>query len=217
MRRLSAPHPSPPSAESRSRWPTLHLKPAISSRPYPVVATENLRLRGFVLGDIPRLLTIAQGRGAGDTAIYVPEHFTGLHAKQWITSHPSSWDLRHEVHWAITLLSDDQLVGYCGLTDVSPDNSRATFGFWLDRRTSSGKSCAAEATQAALAFAFNDLAIHSVYAFHFAEDLLAAQILATTGLQRGEVLKSHVLHLGKFEDVIPWHMPRSAWLESLVK
>lgn len=215
MAKLPLSHPNTPSLNSHSRWHTQEGKRFISSRTYPVVATTNLRLRAFTLRDIPRLLAIAEARGMGDTAICLPEKLTGQYANQWITSHSVSWESRCEVHWAVTLLANNQLVGYLGLTDLDAEDSRVTVGFWLDRIVS-WKNYVTEAAQAALAFAFSDLGMNSVHAFQFAEDSLAPEILTATGLRRGELLKEYARHFGQLEDVIPWCAMRSEWLESLL-
>jgi RimJ/RimL family protein N-acetyltransferase len=175
---------------------------------YPTIATTNLRLREFGLRDIPVLVAImGAGRTAGTTGEL--DHLTSRDAKQWIESHHVEWIKRRAVHWAVTPLSDDRLFGYVGLTDISIASREARLSFWLERCIRRGDH-AAEVAQGALAFAFGDLHLRSVYVRHAAEDHFAAQLLTRVGMVK-DGLRFH----GSLREQ-SWEILKSEWDKALL-
>ena len=187
---------------------------AACSSGFPVLATANLRLRAFELSDISQLKAIANEHHVADTTIDVPHPFTAAYARQWVESHAGLWERRRSVHWAVSLLADDRLVGYTGLEHIDLLNRQAELSFWIGR----GMECrgyATEAAQAALAFAFSTLEMNRVGAFHLARDIVAARILSKIGMQQEGLLRQRVCKWDQFEDVCVSGMLKSEWLASL--
>lgn len=179
---------------------------------YPVVATTQLRLRGFALRDISRLIA-AEARRLSDTAVGVQGVSGGFAARKWIVSHAAEWSNRRAIHWAVTLLSDDQLIGYIGLSNIDVENRRARLGFWLDRRIRSERTI--EAAQGAMAFAFNDLDMDRVYVYQNVTDRLAPRILRALGMRDEGQLSQDLSGLEHVDAVRLWSLLKAQWLEDL--
>jgi len=187
---------------------------AIREPRYPVIATENLRLRAFGLADISPLVAIANEHHVADTALDFPCPFTAKYAQQWIRSHPAAWDVRDSVHWAVSVLADDRFVGYTCLHNIDREERQAELTFWMGPGTERARN-AAEAAQAALAFAFTKLQIDRVCAFHLTRNLLATRVLSGIGMRQEGPLDQRVYGSDQSENVIVRAISRSAWLDSL--
>ena len=187
---------------------------ATSPSGYPVVAPAHLRLRSFEPADISRRVAIASGRHVADSTMDVPHPFAARFTQPWVESHAAAWHARHSLHWAVSVLADDQLVGYTGLHNIEIGNRPAQLSFWI----SSGmerRGYATEAAQAALAVAFATLEMNRVVAMHLARNLLAGRTLKQVGMQQEGLLRQRVGKWDQFEDVIICGILRSDWLESL--
>ena len=187
---------------------------ATSSSGYPVVATAHLRLRAFEPADISRLVAIASGRHVADSTMDVPHPFTTRFAQPWVESHAAAWHARHSLRWAVSVLANDQLVGYTGLHNIEIGNRQAELSFWISSRMER-RGYATEAAQAALAFAFATLEMNRVVAMHLARNLLAGRTLKQVGMQQEGLLRQRLCKWDQFEDVIVCGILRSDWLESL--
>lgn len=205
--------------DSESQRPASHevtraFAPAIREPRYPVIATQNLRLRPFGLADIPPLVAIANEHHVADTALDLPCPFTAKYAQQWIRSHPAAWDVRESVHWAVSVLADDRFVGYTCLHNIDPEEGQAEITFWVGPGMERARY-ATEAVQAALAFAFTELQIDRVCAFHLTRNLLATRVLTRIGMRQEGPLDQQLCGSDRYENVIVRGISRSAWLASL--
>ena len=181
---------------------------------YPVIATENLRLRGFGLADISPLVAIANDHHVADTALDLQCPFTAKYAEQWIRSHPAAWDLRDSVHWAVSVLADDRVIGYTCLHNIDGEERQAELTFWIGPGMERARH-ATEAAQAALAFAFTKLQVDRVCAFHLTRNLLATRVLTRIGMRQEGPLDQRVYGSDQYENVIVRGISRSGWLDSL--
>ena len=185
-----------------------------SASNYPVIATARLRLRRLELSDISPLVTLARDRHVADATIDVLSSLTAQDAQRWIESHLAAWEARRSVHWALSLLSDDRLVGYTGLHNIDLGHRQAEISFLISREMVR-RGYATEATQAALAFAFITLEMNRVCAFHLARNRLATRILAKMGMRPGRALAAVGLQKGSFRDVIISGLSRFDWLQAV--
>ena len=181
---------------------------------YPVIATQHLRLRPFQLEDIPSLVWAANGHHVADTTLHFPYPFTAQYARRWIRSHRTAWEIRDCIHWAVSALTDDHLVGYTCLDNLDFDERQAELTFWIGRGAERSLY-AAEAIQAALAFAFTTLQINQVCAFHLTRNHLATHVFARVGMQQEGPLDDRLCTSDHFDSVIVRAISRADWFASL--
>jgi RimJ/RimL family protein N-acetyltransferase len=125
------------------------------------------------------------------------------------------WRKRCAIHWAVSGLDNDRLGGYVGLHDIQLERARANVSFWIAARVSR-KDLAIEAAQAALAFAFTSLQLDTVQAHQLIGNPLAARILRGIGMKPDTAAPRAVSLWGRTdEEVLPWSVSRTTWLESL--
>jgi RimJ/RimL family protein N-acetyltransferase len=192
----------------RSLLPTLHRSD------YPVIATQHLRLRPFQLADISSLVATANGHHVADTVLDFPYPFTAKYARHWIRSHPAAWDARDCIHWAVSLLTENRVVGYTCLDNLDLEERQAELTFWMGPGAERARY-AAEATQAALAVAFTMLQINQVCAFHLTRNHLAMRVLASIGMRQEGPLDQRLCTSDQFDNIIVRAISRADWLASL--
>src|ERR1039458_1132380 len=103
--------------------------PAMRGTNYPNIATENLRLRAFGLADIATLVATANEHHVADTSLDFPCPFTAKYAQHWIRSHPAAWHARDAVHWAVSSLANNRLVGYTRLHNIDLEERQGSASF----------------------------------------------------------------------------------------
>lgn len=187
---------------------------AAAQESFPTIATERLRLRPFDLADIASLLLIINEQGVGDSVIDLPSHFTGRYARDWIATHAADWEDQRAVHWAVSQLTDQRLIGYAGLTRLDLQNRQAALSVLLGC-TTERRSLAVEAGQVAMAFAFTTLGMHRVYALQLARDAFVGRVLASIGMRPEGLLHERACKWEQYEDVRVWASLRSEWMDSL--
>jgi [ribosomal protein S5]-alanine N-acetyltransferase len=201
------------------RWPAsdrITPEPRVCLSQYPILATERLRLRGLQASDCLGLPELADDCGDADAAIGLRRYMSRESTQRWIASHAPMWSTLQAAHWAITSLEDDRLMGYISLSEIDLDNRQATLGFRVGN-IRQRYSVAAEAAQAALAFAFTDLGMHRVSAFHRVRHPRAAQILTSLCMRSEGLLRQSLRDSDQFEDLMAWALLRSEWAASMLR
>lgn len=203
-------HLSHPVRAAEGRW-SVRAPPEST---YPMIATPKLRLRTFVPADIPQLVALAGEHRIADMTIAVPHPNTSEYARRWIESHRLAWEARQSLHWAVSRLADDRLVGYAGLLDIDLEHRQAELSLWIGPR-SERIGYAAESAQSVLAFAFTGLSMNRVYASHIARHPRFPRILTGIGMRREGLLRQRVRTWEGFEDVLVWAVLKADWIGSL--
>jgi RimJ/RimL family protein N-acetyltransferase len=178
---------------------------------FPTLATRHLRLRAFELRDISPLVAAVATHRISDATLAVPHPFSALQARRWIESHRDQWETRRAVHWAVCNLADEQLSGYVGLQEV--DHDSAELSFWISERMER-RDLAVDAAQAALAFAFTTLHLRRIEALQLADCQLVGRVLLRIGMQAQST--THISKWGRTEEVVPWSVDYSDWVDSLL-
>jgi ribosomal-protein-alanine N-acetyltransferase len=118
------------------------------------------------------------------------------------------------VHWAVSVLADNRFVGYTCLHNIDLEERQAELTFWIGSGTERGRH-AAEAAQAALAFAFATLQLDRVCAFHLTRNVLATRILSRIGMKQEGPLDHRGYGSDQNENVIVRAIQKSEWLKTL--
>jgi RimJ/RimL family protein N-acetyltransferase len=95
----------------------------------PVLRTDRLILRPFVLDDASTVQRLAGNRAIADTTVNVPHPYEDGMAEAWISTHEAKSN-GGELTFAITLEGDGELVGAMGLR-VDKPFARAELGYWI--------------------------------------------------------------------------------------
>jgi ribosomal-protein-alanine N-acetyltransferase len=181
---------------------------------YPVVATSRLRLRPFALHDLSRLVSMVATHRIADATLAVPRPLDARQARGWIESHPVEWRKRCAIHWAVSDLDNDRLVGYVGLHDIRLGLGLADISFWIADRLSR-KNLAIEAAQAALAFGFTSLHLDTISAHQLSGNPLMVRILRQLGMKPDSAEPKIMARWSRTEWALGWTISRTTWMASL--
>ncbi|GCE04640.1 GNAT family N-acetyltransferase [Dictyobacter aurantiacus] len=123
----------------------------------------------------------------------------------WSREHP-----RKKYQLAIVLRESNQLIGNCGLRMNHAHAEVADLGYELDRRYWR-HGYATEASQALLAFGFEQLQLHRIWAYCLAENIASAHVLEKVGMRyEGSQLESEWLK-GRWWDTLQYAMLDREW------
>lgn len=175
------------------------------------IATARLVLRPFTPADAP-----AVQRLAGDPEIarwtFIPHPYDDGIAEAWIDSHPEGLRRGSDQCFAITLAEDRALVGAVSLMNIDHAHGRAELGYWIAREHW-GRGFAVEAGRAVLEYAFAELDLHRVHAWHFAGNERSGAVMRRLGMEAEGRLRDHFFRDGRRHDAVlygivnPRHRP----------
>ncbi|HVB20990.1 MAG TPA: GNAT family protein [Ktedonobacteraceae bacterium] len=108
---------------------------------------------------------------------------------------------RTKFQLAITLASNGQLIGNCGIRKKTSDAQEADLGYELDPRYW-GCGYATEAARAILTFGFRELGLHRVLAWCIAENAASAHVLEKIGMRQEGHLRQNEWMQGRWWDTL---------------
>jgi len=181
---------------------------------HPVLATPTARLRALLPEDRARLVEILARHPCANATIDEPHALDADRARRWIDSRVAEEKMGYALHWAICLLSDDELIGYVGLHDIDLERRHAELCFWLEPFPNSGEVML-EAAQTALAFAFANLNMSSMRAVSAPDRDQAAELLGGIGMRLLQPVREDSSHWTRFNDVHIWTITRRDWEQRL--
>ena len=100
---------------------------------------------------------------------------------------------------AVILKADNILIGACGIRSSNLPNREAAIGYCFHRQFW-GKGYATEAAKAVIAFGFQQLGLHRIFATCDPENMGSARVLEKVGMQREGYLREDKLVKGKWRD-----------------
>ena len=171
----------------------------------PTIDTERLRLRPYVLGDVPELARLIGAREVAESLLRVPYPYTEYDARNFIVSMRESGEAR----FAINLAKEQNLIGGMGLR-IHPEHPRAELGYWLGAPYWR-HGYATEASRAVVEYGFETLGLHRISASAFRENVASAKVLQKIGMLHEGCLREHVLKWGRFIDLEIYGILRSEW------
>ena len=159
-----------------------------------LLETERLILRAFELADAPDVQRLAGDRAVAAGTLTIPHPYPDGVAEEWIASH----DGRDTAPFAIERKEDGALLGAVGL-DVEPDHARAELGYWVGKPYW-GHGYATEAARAVVRYAFDNLNLHRVYAYHFVDNPASGRVLQKIGMTYEGRRRQHTVKWGALLD-----------------
>jgi [ribosomal protein S5]-alanine N-acetyltransferase len=164
----------------------------------PTLETPRLTLRPFTRADAPAVQRLVGDRDVASTTLSIPHPYEDGMAEQWIATHQELFDRGTGVIFAISLRSEQALVGAVGLR-LEPRHAHAELGTWI------GKpywrhGYATEAAAVVLHYGFEGLGLHRIFARHFTRNPASGRVLQKLGMRHEGCLRQHALKWGVFED-----------------
>lgn len=117
---------------------------------------------------------------------------------------------RTKFQLALTLAADGQLIGNAGIRMKTPDAREADMGYELDPRHW-GCGYATEAADAILAFGFQQLRLHRIWAECIAENSASAHVLEKIGMRQEGRLQENEWMKDRWWDTLLYAILEREW------
>jgi RimJ/RimL family protein N-acetyltransferase len=121
-------------------------------------------------------------------------------AEKWIASHASLFYDGRGVTLAMTLKSDETLIGSISLGTTKP-HRRAELGYWVGV-PHWGRGYCTEAAIAIIKYGFDELGLHKVTSRYMAGNPASGHVMQKAGMVQEGLLREEVLKDGKFHDLV---------------
>ncbi len=119
---------------------------------------------------------------------------------------------KEDFFFAIRTLSDNQLIGSCGLFHISAKNRCATLGIGIGDKDYQGKGFGTDTMQVLLRFAFQERNLNRVQLEVFAFNSRAIRTYEKVGFVHEGVRRQAVFREGRYHDVLMMAILREEWL-----
>jgi RimJ/RimL family protein N-acetyltransferase len=161
--------------------------------------TPHLLLRSIERGDIPAIVRLAGAREIAATTISIPHPYTEGDARSFLAHVDDAFRAGRSVTFAVTISPGGELCGAVGLA-IAPAQERAELGYWIGVPYW-GQGFATEAASAVIAFGFEALRLHRIYASHFAGNAASQRVLEKIGMRHEGLSRQHVRKWNRFVDL----------------
>ena len=175
-------------------------------RQLPTLKTGRLVLRPFLLSDAATVQRLAGDWAVADTTLSIPHPYVDGMAEQWIATHEGAWT-RHEMATLAITEAEAGLIGAISLR-IELAHRRAELGYWIGVPYW-GLGYATEAARAMVAFGFEKLSLHRIYAHHFTRNPASGRVMSKVGMRLEGTLRQHFFRWDRPEDVAAWGLLRT--------
>ena len=178
----------------------------------PTLETERLILRPFQQSDAHDVQQLAGDRAIAETTLSIPHPYEDWMAEEWISKHQDLFDQGKAVHFAITLKSDQKLVGAVSLMNIVKGH-QAELGYWTGKPHWNRGYCT-EAAREVVRYGFEVLGLNRIHACHFSRNAASGSIMLNLGMTHEGRRRQHVIKWGAFDDMDLYGILRSEWEKS---
>ncbi|MBP0020708.1 MAG: GNAT family N-acetyltransferase [Cyanobacteria bacterium SBLK] len=182
-------------------------------REQPILNSDRLLLRPFTFTDAPRIQNLAGKREIADTTVSIPHPYSLSRAEEWIAGHPREFSEGKATHFAIECKEIQQLIGAIALRDIEREHLQGELGYWVGVEFW-GRGYASEAARTAIAYGFEVLHLHRIYAYHMARNSASGRVLQKLGMRQEGLLRDRVRKWDIFEDVCLYAILEEEWRDT---
>lgn len=164
------------------------------------INTLRLILRHFKKSDGPAVASLAGDRKIADTMISIPHPYTTGYFNKWHNKTKSLARTGAAFHFAITLKSDEKLIGSIELRDIDRVHLQAELSLWIGSDWWN-TGYATESANAVIEYGFSQLGLNRIYAHRMIRNKTCESLFNKIGMRQEGILRQRVIKWGKFEDV----------------
>ncbi|MBC6612712.1 GNAT family N-acetyltransferase [Hymenobacter sp. BT507] len=179
---------------------------------YPTLNTERLLLRQPQAHDIPTIVQLANEPTVAHMTLNIPHPYAESDAIYWLNAANQGFASGLHQVFAIELRETNQFIGGIGIT-VEPRFNRAEAGYWVGKPFWN-KGFATEALRAVLAFGFETLELHKIFATHLTENPASGKVMQRAGMHWEAELHQHVRKNEQYLDLMQYQLTRPIYLAS---
>ena len=161
--------------------------------------TARLLLRSLEMGDVPALVRLVGAREIAAMTTRIPHPYSEQDALDFLAQAHEEFRDGRSISFAITISPAGELCGGIRL-DLTPEHRRAEPGYWIGVPYW-GRGYATEAATAVVAFGFDTLGLHRIYAHHFGGNTGSQSVLEKIGMRHEGHIPQHVLKWDHYIDL----------------
>ena len=167
----------------------------------PVLLTDRLNLRQYMLDDAPELAQKLNNPKIYRTTLALPYPYEQHHAVEWISTHQPALERGNAVHFAVTLKTDRTIIGTVSLMAINEMHRRADIGYFI-APDHWNQGYATEACQAVLDYGFRRLGLHRIQAQYFRGNPSSGRVIQKLGMQKEGLSRQAAYRAGKWHDLV---------------
>jgi len=179
----------------------------------PTLNTRRLVLRPFASADAADVKRLAGDRSVADTTLNIPHPYLDGMAEEWIATHAPGFDAGSLANFAITTLTQGELIGAIGLV-IERRFDCAELGYWIANANRNEGYCT-EAAKAIVTYGFDALDLNKIYASHLTRNPASGRVMQKLGMTREGLQVQHVKKWDTYEDVVLYGLVREVWNRGL--
>ena len=132
-------------------------------------------------------------------------------AEKWINTHKQEFERGRSLDLAIVIQKTVKLCGAIRL-HINSNYNNAELGYWLGVPYW-GQGYCTEAASRAIAYGFESLNLHRIYASHLTRNPASGRVLQKIGMIHEGCLRQHIKHWEVYEDYAIYGILASEWHE----
>ena len=176
---------------------------------HPVLETERLLLRPVTLDDKDAIFDYASDPEVTKYMLF-NTHTSIADVMAFYDWLKTSWENRERIEFGMELKLAKELIGVCGLHQLSADDQSVELGYVL-RRTYWGKGYMSEAVRELMRFSFEEMGMYRVQAFCFAENERSARVMERCGMMCEGTLRDHRIVRNEYVSQKLYSILRPEW------
>lgn len=183
---------------------------------HPILETMRLRLRPLERSDAPAIQNGAGLREIADTMISLPHPYPAGESERYIQRQLSEREAGRSATFTIGSKAEGRFYGLVEVRDIDREHSQGELSFWLTL-DAWGKGYMSEVVQAVVKYAFENLFLNRLFAYHMLRNPASGRVLEKNGFKQEGLLRQRVQKWGQFEDVALWAILRQEWKTAIGK
>ncbi len=175
--------------------------------------TERLLLRDFEPGDWPALHDVESRAEVARYQSFEPRTMEESRAYVLAACEEAKRETRETYDLAVMLVSEDCLIGRCGLGLTDPDLGEGMLWFTM-HPSYWGRGYATEAARGLVDFGFHELRLHRIWADCDPANVASSRVLAKLGMRREGHLRENAWIKGAWADSLIFAILDREWTSS---
>ena len=145
------------------------------------------------------MVRLAGANDVAATTLNIPHPYAELDAENFLAKANEDFRAGRSVTFAISISPGRELCGAVGL-NIAGTHRHAELGYWIGVPFW-GKGYATEAASAVVAFGFDTLRLHRIYAHHFSGNTASQRVLEKIGMHHEGRFRQHIQKWDQFIDI----------------
>jgi ribosomal-protein-serine acetyltransferase len=132
---------------------------------------------------------------------FAHENYSLYETQDWIKKNPVDWKKGAAYNFAICDMKTGEIIGGCGISEISEINKRANLGYWV-RSDRTGQGIAVVAAKLLAKWGFDALGLRRIEILVAAENARSLRVAEKAGAKREGVLRNRLDIRGKAHDAV---------------